>query len=257
MALRAVVDHPKFFRLKTLLKLTKGECLGYLEAVWHFTGRYTPNGNIGKYSVEEIEAWVEWDGEEGALISAMITAKWIDNDPVHGLIVHDWCKHADDATRLSLKRANTAFIVPTVSGQCRDTVTDTATVSGLPEPEPVPEPVPEPEKNTDTRSEEDVLGGKSEEIENRRNLDSYQRHAIPTRDQVRAHAKTLGRDGLADEFFEFYESVGWQDAEFRPISNWRLMFKKFESRSSSPPPAQPATVQVLGLTEAELEMIHR
>lgn len=128
MALRAVPDHPKFARLKSFLKLNKACTLGYLEAVWHFCGKFTPHGNIGKYSAAEIEEWVEWDGEEGALIAAMVKAKWIDDDPDHGLIVHDWHKHADDAAKLAVKRSGVGFIVPTVSqhvGTSRD-------MSGLP-----------------------------------------------------------------------------------------------------------------------------
>lgn len=143
MALRAVIDHPKFARLKNILKLNKACTLGYLEGLWHFCGRYTPNGNIGKYSAEDIEAWLEWDGEEGALIAAMVKAKWIDDCPVNGLIVHDWHKHADDATRLALKRAKQEFVVATESvcvPRCPDSV---ATESGLPEPGAVPGAEPE------------------------------------------------------------------------------------------------------------------
>lgn len=92
MALRAVIDHPKFNRLKALLKLNRACTLGYLEALWHFTGRFAPDGNIGKYEVEEIEAWTEWDGEEGALMAAFIDSGFIDDDPA-GLRVHDWTDH--------------------------------------------------------------------------------------------------------------------------------------------------------------------
>lgn len=136
MALRAVIDHPKFSRLKSLLKTNRACTLGYLEAMWHFCGRFTQQGNIGKYPIEEIESWIEWPGESGALIDALIKSKWIDEDPVHGLLVHDWHKHADAATKLALKRSGLEFIVPTVSQQCSDSV---ATVLGLPVPVPVSE----------------------------------------------------------------------------------------------------------------------
>src|ERR1700676_33196 len=42
MALRAVPDHPKFAALKAALGTPKGATLGWLEALWHFTGRFTP-----------------------------------------------------------------------------------------------------------------------------------------------------------------------------------------------------------------------
>lgn len=150
MALRAVDDHPKLSRLKSLLKCGRGEALGYLEATWHFAGRYTPQGNIGKYSDEEIEAWIEWAGEPGKLIQALLTAGWLDKSVSHRLIVHHWHDHADDATKLALKRKSLDFVtnvpdyVPTVSGQDSDAVDDISIESGLPGAGPVPEPVPEP-----------------------------------------------------------------------------------------------------------------
>ena len=42
MALKAVPDHPKFSRLKVLLRLNKYRAVGLLEMVWHFTSLYTP-----------------------------------------------------------------------------------------------------------------------------------------------------------------------------------------------------------------------
>jgi hypothetical protein len=149
MALRAVDDHPKLSRLKFILHCGRGEAMGYLEAMWHFAGRYTPQGNIGKYTDADIEAWIEWEGDAGMLMQAFITSGWIDESDHHRLLVHDWHEHADDATRLSLKRKKLSFltnshdIVQTVSLQSSDSV---ATVSGLPGavPEPVPEPVNSP-----------------------------------------------------------------------------------------------------------------
>lgn len=144
MALRAVPDHPKFAHLKSLLKMTKGATLGYLECVWHFAGRFTPQGNIGKYTDTAIEAWVEWDGEPGALIDALVESRWIDRDDAARLLVHDWSTHADKATKQALTRANLGFCVPTVhTPGAHNTVLRT-----LPVPVPVPESVPVPEAGT-------------------------------------------------------------------------------------------------------------
>lgn len=135
MALRAVIDHPKFANLKTRINRSKYQTLGILETLWHFTGRYTPQGNIGKYSNSEIESWIEWDGEPDTLIQALIETRWIDINETHRLIVHDWKEHADNTTKIHLKRQKLPFI-----DKCCDSV---ETV--LRPPEPVPEPVPEPE----------------------------------------------------------------------------------------------------------------
>jgi hypothetical protein len=121
-----------------------------LEAVWHFTGRFTPKGNIGKYPNQAIEAWVEWDGEPGSMIAALVGAGWLDCDSDERLLVHDWSQHADKATKQALSRAQQTFCVPSVCTPCADselcthTETESGTAFGLPVPVPVPVPVPEP-----------------------------------------------------------------------------------------------------------------
>lgn len=150
MALRAVPDHPKFADLMAKLGRPKCVALGCLEAVWHFTGRFTPQGNIGKYSDDAIETWVGWDGSPGALIDALTHARWLDPNPEHRLIVHDWHIHADNATKTALRRSHLRFVVSTVLQQCGDndaeTFNDVSNQWRPPEPEPVPEPEPEPVK---------------------------------------------------------------------------------------------------------------
>ena len=131
MAKRGVLEHPKFARLKVKLKLSKYEALGILETLWQMVGRYTPQGDIGKYSNEEIEAWVEWDGEDGVLIAQLIACGWIDEHPDFRLIIHDWEEHVDHTTRTALKRAGLEPIRSSSSVR---------TVFAPPEPEPVPEP---------------------------------------------------------------------------------------------------------------------
>jgi hypothetical protein len=152
MALRAVPDHPKFADLMAHLGRPKYVALGCLESIWHFTGRFTPAGNIGKYTDQAIEAWVGWDGDPGALMAALINSRWIDRNNAFRLVVHDWGMHADNATKLALKRAGKTFCtgarVATPSQQCGDTVQQNETPSRLPEPEPVPVPV----KKTKTKA---------------------------------------------------------------------------------------------------------
>ena len=89
---------------------------------------------MGKYTDIQIEAWMEWRGEPGALIAGLVAERWIDPDPEHRLIVHDWHLHADKATKNALMRSKTSFLLPT----CTDGV---RTLYPLPVPEPVPVPV--------------------------------------------------------------------------------------------------------------------
>jgi hypothetical protein len=118
MALRAVPDHPKFAELQARLSLPKYAALGLLESIWHFTGRYAPQGNIGKYSDQAIESWLGWNGEPGTVIPALTGAGWIDENADYRLITHDWHRHADNATRLALKRNQTTFCIHGVPTPC-------------------------------------------------------------------------------------------------------------------------------------------
>ncbi len=139
MAKRGVLEHPKFSRLKTLLCVNKSTALGYLECLWQFTGRFTPQGNIGKYTDADIEAWLEWGGEEGKLIESLVVSGWVETDQMHRLLIHDWHEHADNTTKISLKRNGQEFLTcKKLSQQCLNSV---STVLQPPEPIPEPEPV--------------------------------------------------------------------------------------------------------------------
>ncbi len=157
-----------------LLGCGRGEALGYLEALWHFAGRFTPAGNLGKYSNTAIEGWIEWRGEPGALIAAMLESHWIDLNETHRLVVHDWPEWADDTTQTHLARKITTFWDGSIpaSGRLNQTERERYRewVAGLlsaksqgssqpavsnapqnlppqgakPVPVPVPEPVPDP-----------------------------------------------------------------------------------------------------------------
>ncbi|HVT12852.1 MAG TPA: hypothetical protein VHE55_11345 [Fimbriimonadaceae bacterium] len=174
MALRAVIEHPKFKRLKVLLGLNMREALGTLEGLWHFCARYTPQGDVGKYPDREIESWLEWPGEPGALIGALVEARWLDVHPEHRLIVHDWYDHADDTVHSELAKRTLFFVTgqtPRLSkrlfnGDTRARINaeykasqkklalDEPGDSVPPIPEPEPEPAPEP--TTPFRSPENV-----------------------------------------------------------------------------------------------------
>lgn len=166
---RAAVDHPKIQRLQRRLSLTRFEAMGLLEALWHFTGRYAPQGDLGRWSDEEIAAWIEWPGDPGELIGTLVICGWLDVNETYRLVVHDWPDHADEATKVSLKRAGKTFVVATNSGTVPTKPQPVATVSGPPEPEPEPEPchaMPEPplRGGTNMAAETASSAGRSEPI---------------------------------------------------------------------------------------------
>lgn len=137
MALRSVVDHPKFADLKTALSLSKFEALGMLEALWHFTGKYALQGDIGKFTDKQIEAWIEWRGAPGAAVAALTDARWLDASPEHRILVHDWHEHADATTKKQLGRMKKKFVTD-MSGQHKDMSGQNGKVDGPPAPGTAP-----------------------------------------------------------------------------------------------------------------------
>ena len=131
---RGTPDHPKVVRLAKVLGVRRYVAVGLLEMLWHLTARYTPRGDVGKWSDDEIATALDWDSDPATLIYALLSCGLLEHHPSHRLIVHDWAEHADEAVKLLLKRRQCDFVsrhVPT----CSDI---------NPLPEPLPEPKPEP-----------------------------------------------------------------------------------------------------------------
>jgi hypothetical protein len=115
---RGAMDHPKLQHLCSLLNLEKFEAVGILETVWHFTAKYAPKGDIGRFTDEEIAKWVGWSRRSGQpgvtsgsrLVDALVTSRWVDRSEPHRLVVHDWADHADQTLKRFLASRNLAFV---------------------------------------------------------------------------------------------------------------------------------------------------
>lgn len=192
MALRAVIEHPKFIRLKLELGIPKYQALGLLESLWHFTGRYTPCGDIGRYEDGDIEAWLEWDGEPGVLIAALIKSHWLDKDKTHRLVVHDWSTHADKATKMALKRGGLEPVVHTACQLVDNKCAQRADIS--PPPVPVPVPVPEPDKKLsgNSKTREEPLGKVSLSLSSETGMVATDSGEVPLA-VARSELKVLGK----------------------------------------------------------------
>jgi hypothetical protein len=119
------------------LSASKPLACGLLEMLWHFTGRFAPRGDVGRWSDIEIEKGVGWEGEPGSLIPALVKTRWIDSEKSYRLLIHDWPDHCDQTVKKYLKRNGLRFA--TKSGRRPDKVRP---VSVPPLPLPVPVPVP-------------------------------------------------------------------------------------------------------------------
>lgn len=106
---REATSHPKLAALERRLGVMRCTAVGILELLWHFTARYTPAGNVGKYADAAIAAAVGWEKSPGELIDALVDCGWLDRHDEHRLAVHDWADHADDTVHRRLARMRITF----------------------------------------------------------------------------------------------------------------------------------------------------
>lgn len=110
------LDHPKMLELADWLdeelELAVGPetvAVGIMERLWRWAARYTPAGDIGRFSDRRIAAAVGWRGEPGRLIEGLERAGFVDADPVNRLTIHDWEQHCEDSVHARLARKREYF----------------------------------------------------------------------------------------------------------------------------------------------------
>ena len=142
---RGSVDHPKMLRLAKLLGIARWGAVGLLESLIHFTARHAIQGNVGRWSDEEIAYALAWDDDPARLVDALVKAGFLERHPAYRLLVHDWHQHADDSVRKTLRNNDLPFLtipeesrpIPEKSGNGKPKPS-----LALPEPKPEPEPGP-------------------------------------------------------------------------------------------------------------------
>jgi hypothetical protein len=88
-------NHPKVKKAARLAGINEFEMIGRLHCLWWWAIDYAPDGDVTKYSKEDIEAAVDWNGDPGKLYDALIECGFNGHcgllEDVDGLIViHDW-----------------------------------------------------------------------------------------------------------------------------------------------------------------------
>ena len=101
----------KFRKLARRLCLNGWGAMGILESLWHATASNAPEGDIGRYSNEDIATLIDWDGDADELIDALAETGWLARCSNHRLVVHDWGDHAPNYLKANLARHNKQFVV--------------------------------------------------------------------------------------------------------------------------------------------------
>lgn len=174
---RGATDHPKMLAFAQALNVPVYAAIGLVESLIHWTARYAPRGNVGKWTDDVIARGLGWQDSGAELVSAFRSSGWLDDHDEHRLVLHDWSQHADDAVHRLLARAGELFAdggVPStarLSGKEKEAAESALaklrrgrtsgarraharrTVGALPEPRPAP-PEPRPDTHTPSGGEE-------------------------------------------------------------------------------------------------------
>lgn len=104
------LDHPKTLDLAARLNVELPTAIGYLELLWAFTGKKAPQGNIGKWPDGAIARACFWMGPPETFLGALLAARFLDSDPTHRYLIHDWPEHAPRWVKSKLKSLGLAFV---------------------------------------------------------------------------------------------------------------------------------------------------
>jgi hypothetical protein len=86
--------HHKTLRLARELRCSRREAIGTVSDLWAWVLQTRPSGMLDGISDAELEAVLEWQGEDGALVDALITARWLDRTTDGSLELHGWEERA-------------------------------------------------------------------------------------------------------------------------------------------------------------------
>lgn len=121
------LEHPKTLDFAARLGVSRPTTLGHLELLWAFTGKHSPQGDIGKWPDGAIARACEWMGDPKSFLQSLLQSGFIDRHPGHRYVIHDWHEHAPRWVRAKLAKAKLEFVssvVATVVRSIDDTSDD-------------------------------------------------------------------------------------------------------------------------------------
>lgn len=99
----------KFKLLQRKLRLPLWQARGLLDTFWAFVAHNCPQGDVGRFSDDEIAVAIEWQDDAAVLIAALVETRWLDRNEQYRLIAHDWPEHCEDSVHRHLARKQLYF----------------------------------------------------------------------------------------------------------------------------------------------------
>ena len=94
-------NHPKTAYAARLAGICVPQLIGHLTCLWAWAIDYAPDGDLSSYPPEVVESALQWTGEPGKLIAALVNCRFgpkfgflEETDADAGYLIHDWWQHA-------------------------------------------------------------------------------------------------------------------------------------------------------------------
>jgi hypothetical protein len=225
---RAALTHPKMYDLAAGLECSHPEAIGFLNLLFDFTASNAPRGDIGKFADGAIARGCMYPGDPRKFIECLVAAGWLDSDPTHRLLVHDWPENCEQWVKLKVQKLWTGFATPSgespatptpesiANGSATDsadaTAIDSAIVSASRASSPLPSSL---YPNPISTAAEPAANGK--------------RFIKPTAEEVQAYCDERRNGIRGQEFVDSYEQCGWIVGKKRaPMKDWKAAVRTWE-----------------------------
>lgn len=109
------LDHPKTLDFASRLEVELPTAIGHLELLWAFTGKKSPQGNVGKWPDGAISMACCWRGAPAKFVSALVDAGFLDASAEHRYLIHDWADHQPNWVRAKLAKLKLPVFRPDLS----------------------------------------------------------------------------------------------------------------------------------------------
>lgn len=90
--------HPKIRALARQAGISIPTAVGHLHLLWHFAMEFAPDGNLSRFSPQDIEGAIMWDGDVTVMYALLSVTGWLDVDDSDEddilIAVHDWPVYA-------------------------------------------------------------------------------------------------------------------------------------------------------------------
>ncbi len=107
---RGTPRHPKMYALAEALQIPLPFAVGLMEMLWHHAGEVAQRGDIGSLPDRAIAEAVGWPKKPEKLIEGLLSARWLDADAEHRLIIHDWPEHCEQSVIKWLEYNRKSFL---------------------------------------------------------------------------------------------------------------------------------------------------